>query len=329
MTYDTIKRILFRLNPQLAHRIVMKNLDWFTIFGFHEQLAPTPPEDPIRVMGLRFPNSVGLAAGFDANGECVNALGAFGFGHIEVGTFSAKPVARKQAVSLLRQNDSFVFRRKAIYPNEGIDRGLVNLKSADGFHLRGGILGINIGEDALSKTFFDDIACCLRKAYRRGDYFVLNAVGLSGDQTVKAVKTLIAERNKLLSESDLSQKPIAVKIAPELNTDALRYLLDALVLAGTNGLIVVGEKQDADPAFLLSGSVLSAPATESLFQVTNHLKNAIPVIASGGILSSSEAVSRLQAGAKLVQLFSGFVDQGPLLVTQCVRAAQQQRQKNL
>lgn len=321
MRFDTIKKLLSLLTPERAHRLVLANLDWFTIFGLHETLAPTPPEDPVHVMGIRFPNPIGLAAGFDTNGECVNALGAFGFGFIEVGTVSALRIRADLAVRRLQNGDRLSLASLPVFPNLGIDAVLKNLKSADGFHLRGGVLGINLGLDSKKTPDSLDRLCrCLRKAYKRGDYFVLNTTGLTPEEIFRSAKMLVASRSALLDEKPAIRKPLAVKIAPSPDTDYLHSLTDELLDIGVDGIIVGGRLADRQTSEVLSGAALSDVALHSLRSVADRVKDAVPIIACGGIRSAQDAVCRIQAGASLLEILTGFVESGPLLINECINA---------
>ena len=147
MLYSLCRRVLFSLQPETAHQLTMANLDWAVHFGLHKYLTHTPDENPIEVMGLRFPNTIGLAAGMDKNGTRVSAFGGLGFGHVEIGAITplAQPGNPKPCCFRVIPAKGIINRMG--FNNEGCDKVIQNLRSADAFRLRGGILGINIGKN--------------------------------------------------------------------------------------------------------------------------------------------------------------------------------------
>ena len=167
MLYKLAKSILFQMQPETAHHVIMANLDWITTLGLHKLLTHTPPEDPVEVMGIRFPNTIGLAAGMDKDGERVSAFGALGFGHVEIGTITpvAQPGNPKPRCFRVIPAEGIVNRMG--FNNVGCEQVLRNLKSADAFHLRGGVLGINIGKNAVTpiENAISDFRICLAKSY--------------------------------------------------------------------------------------------------------------------------------------------------------------------
>ena len=319
MRFATVKKLLDCLSAQRAHRLVLNNLDWFTVFGLSAEMAPTPPEDPVWAMGIRFPNTVGLAAGFDTNGECISSLGSFGFGHIEVGSVSPLPIPGSFDVRR-EKKDGLTLSYERPIVNAGIDNVLVNLKSADAYHLRGGVLGINLRlTQSQTESSYSNLALCFEKAYKKADYVTLNAAELSVEDSVRAMSRLLEVRHRLLDSEPLKSKPIAVKIAPEAK-DTLLPRLDALLEGGADAVIATSGKQSDDNRTYLSGRVLTDDALKMLFLVTQHIDKTVPVISCGGIRSGEDALCRIQAGACLVQLLTGFVEFGPALVYECIRA---------
>lgn len=176
MLYKLAKSVLFQMQPETAHHLIMENLDWVTSFGLHKLLTHTPPEDPVEVMGIRFPNTIGLAAGMDKDGERVSAFGALGFGHVEIGTITplAQPGNAKPRCFRVIPAEGIINRMG--FNNEGCDKVLKNLKSADAFKLRGGVLGINIGKNAVTpiENAVSDYRICLQKTYAKADYIAVN-----------------------------------------------------------------------------------------------------------------------------------------------------------
>ena len=176
MLYNIARRILFSMNPETAHHVIMANLDWAVQLGLTNLVTHMPDDDPIEVMGLRFPNTIGLAAGMDKDGERVSAFGGLGFGHVEIGTITplAQPGNPKPRLFRLIPAGGVINRMG--FNNEGVDKVLQNLRSADAFRLRGGILGINIGKNAVTpiENALSDYEKCLDKVYDAADYIAIN-----------------------------------------------------------------------------------------------------------------------------------------------------------
>ncbi len=176
MLYSLCRRVLFSMQPETAHNVTMANLDWATHLGLHKLLTHMPDEDPVEVMGLRFPNTIGLAAGMDKDGIRVNAFGALGFGHVEIGTITplAQPGNPKPRCFRVIPAKGIINRMG--FNNEGCDKVIENLRSADAFRLRGGILGINIGKNAVTpiENALSDYEKCLDKVYDHADYIAVN-----------------------------------------------------------------------------------------------------------------------------------------------------------
>ena len=248
MLYKLAKSVLFQMQPETAHHLIMENLDWVTSFGLHKLLTHTPPEDPVEVMGIRFPNTIGLAAGMDKDGERVSAFGALGFGHVEIGTITplAQPGNAKPRCFRVIPAEGIINRMG--FNNEGCDKVLKNLKSADAFKLRGGVLGINIGKNAVTpiENAVSDYRICLQKTYAKADYIAVNISSpntknlrtLQGDKPLcELLEALKTEREKIMETQGLAYKPIAVKLAPHLDNDAILRAVDHIVSYGMDAVI--------------------------------------------------------------------------------------------
>ena len=248
MLYKLAKSVLFQMQPETAHHLIMENLDWVTSFGLHKLLTHTPPEDPVEVMGIRFPNTIGLAAGMDKDGERVSAFGALGFGHVEIGTITplAQPGNAKPRCFRVIPAEGIINRMG--FNNEGCDKVLKNLKSADAFKLRGGVLGINIGKNAVTpiENAVSDYRICLQKTYAKADYIAVNISSpntknlrtLQGDKPLcELLEALKTEREKIMETQGLAYKPIAVKLAPDLDNDAILRAVDHIVSYGMDAVI--------------------------------------------------------------------------------------------
>ena len=298
-----------------------------------------PQEDPTVVMGIRFPNAVGLAAGMDVNADCVSAFGALGFGHIEVGPVCPTAQGVRTANDCVR-----IKLRQALVdatPSSscGVEQTLRNLRSADCFHLRGGILGINIEKNSVTavENCVNDYLFTFKQTYAKADYFCINLTSTEARTThllhsepilTGLLSALRDERSRLISEHDQPYKPIAVKISPDLSDDQLLRLADTVHSLNMDSIVGTSASNDcsvieglSNNAGLLSGRPLSERTTHCVARLTEHLGSQLPVIASGGVMTPNDVVEKLQAGASLVQLYSGLVYQGPSLVAECVEAA--------
>lgn len=347
MLYHTARRILFAMKPETAHAVTMGALDWIVHLGLHKLVTHFPNENPIEVMGLRFPNCIGLAAGMDKDGERVSAFGGLGFGHVEVGTITPLAQPGNPKPRLFRVIPAQGIINRMGFNNEGVDQVLKNLRSADAFRLRGGILGINIGKNAVTpiENALSDYEACLEKVYDHADYIAINISSpntknlrtLQEDEALDAlVKGIVDKREALKAERHGKHVPIAVKLAPDLENDAILRCVDTLIKHGIDGVIAtnttisrkkIQNMPHASETGGLSGAPLRDRSTEVVKLIAEHVMGEIPIIASGGVMSPSDAVEKMEAGAKLVQLYTGFIYEGPLLVANSVESIARWRAK--
>lgn len=337
--YTLARRVLFSLDPETAHNVTLANLDWVTRLGLHRLVSRMPAEDPVEVMGLRFPNTVGLAAGMDKDGEHVTGFGALGFGHIEAGTVTPLPQPGNPQPRVFRLIPAQGVINRMGFNNQGVDQFVANLESAREYRAGGGIVGLNIGKNAVTpiENALDDYLIALRKVYTHGDYVAINISSpntknlraLQGDRELNALLAGLAEERARLTEQYGRRVPIAVKIAPDLADDEIRRCADALVAHGYDAIIATNTtiSRDAvkglpksEETGGLSGKPLTARSTEVVALLGRHLQGTLPIIGVGGIMSADDAVSKMQAGASLVQLYTGFIYRGPQLVADCVEA---------
>ena len=317
---QTALAILPHLTPETARKLTVRHLDWATTLGYTADITRVPAEDPVTVMGLRFPNRIGLAAGFDKEGTAVSALGSFGFGHVEVGTVFPKGHRSEPRHRIRRFNKDEAVTEIGHPDGIGLTAVEENLKSAQAYKLRGGILGINL---PLSDLTPDTVI----QAARSADYLTLNTDGLSAADITDHLTTL----TPVFQEKHC---PVALKLSPDLEDATFLKLLDiaadtvdALVLTGATQLGALGPTP-LPAGTRLSGAPLKERALSALRTAAEHLDGALPLIASGGILSENDVVERLDAGALLVQLFSGFIFHGPLFTADCADAAAHWAQKS-
>ncbi len=339
MNYSFLRRILFSMKPETAHRVVMANLDWVVHFGLHKKLVDFPIEDPVRVMGLRFPNAVGLAAGMTPDGRCVSAFGGLGFGFVEVGTVTPRegiPTAEPRRFRLLPV-DGFIHRECG--RSVDCDTMLANLKNADPFRLRGGLVGINIGHNALTapEDVLKDIEAAMEKVYAAADYIALSASSLTASADPDAFIAGAAKKRDALAETTGKRVPLVIKLSPDTDNDTLKKTVNTLIASGFDGVIAttssakILEDIHGMAHSLESGEVSGSPLFDRALEVVRLVReeagDKLAVIASGGILSGIDAVDMLNAGAQLVQLHTGLIYRGPALISECSDEIAQWRQR--
>ncbi len=332
--YPLARHALFKLDPEVAHDLSLgslKKLESVHLAGLFGQKVLKPRS----LLGLSFDNSVGLAAGLDKNGEYIDALAAMGFGFIEVGTVTprAQPGNPKPRMFRLPEHEALINRLG--FNNGGLDQFLANVQRAK----YRGVLGLNIGKnfDTPNEKAVDDYVTCLRGVYPHASYVTVNisspnTKGLRDLQATAALEkllsTLKAEQTTLAKKHKKSV-PMLLKIAPDLDQAAIKDIAALLLQYGFEGAVatnttisrdaVMGHRHAAE-AGGLSGKPVFSPSTEVLRQLVKALKGNIPVIGVGGIMSAEDAKLKMNAGASLVQLYTGFIYQGPALISDCANA---------
>ena len=290
---------------------------------------------PIRVMGLDFPNAVGLAAGLDKDGAHISALAALGFGFIEVGTVTLRGQSGNPAPRLFRLPEAQAIINRMGFNNLGVDNLVANVKKSP-FN---GILGINIGKnkDTPLTHAVDDYLACLDKVYTHASYVALNISSpntqnlreLQKDDALDALLSAIKLRQAALAEQHGKYVPIALKIAPDLDEAQIAAIAALLMVHQIDAVIATNTTlardavmglPHANEAGGLSGLPLRESSTRVIRALSHHLRGAVPIIGVGGIQSGADAVDKIAAGAQLVQLYSGLIYQGPSLISDCVDA---------
>jgi dihydroorotate dehydrogenase len=337
--YPLARSFLFALDPEVAHDLTLSKLDHAAALGLTRLVARRVPDLPVQAMGLTFRNPVGLAAGMDKNAAHIDALGSFGFGHIEAGTVTPLPQPGNPKPRLFRLVPAQALINRMGFNNDGVERFVANVKSQRRFRAAGGVLGLNIGKNAGTpmERAVDDYVAGLRAVYLEADYVAVNISSpntrdlraLQGErQLVGLLKALATTRNRLEDEHG-RRVPLAVKIAPDLDNKAIAPLADILVAHGVDGVIATNTTiardeikglAHADEVGGLSGRPLRGRATEVIDRLARHLKGRLPIIGVGGIMNGADAVEKMQAGATLVQIYTGFIYAGPDLVAGCVEA---------
>ncbi|MGG7667300.1 quinone-dependent dihydroorotate dehydrogenase [Yersinia sp. J1] len=333
MFYPIVKKALFQFNPERAHELTFRQLKRITGTPLEFLVRQSVPTKPVSCMGLSFKNPVGLAAGLDKNGDCIDALGAMGFGFIEVGTVTPLPQPGNDKPRLFRILEAEGLINRMGFNNLGVDNLVDNVKKS---HF-GGILGINIGKNKGTpvENGKDDYLICMDKVYPYAGYIAINisspnTPGLRSLQYGEALDDLLAAvKNK---QAELHQRhhkyvPVAVKIAPDLTEEELIQVADSLVKHNIDGVIATNTTLDrsliqglnyCEQSGGLSGRPLQSRSTEVIRRLSQELRGRLPIIGVGGIDSLMAAREKMAAGASLVQIYSGFIFRGPGLIKDIV-----------
>ena len=333
--YTLLRPALFRLSPETAHHLTLASLQAACSLGLSGLIAPRIADDPRTVMGLSFPNPVGLAAGLDKNGECIDGLAALGFGFLEVGTITPLPQPGNPKPRLFRLPEASAIINRMGFNNHGVDALIANVKLAN-YH---GILGINIGKNAATpiEHAASDYLICLRKVYPHADYIAVNISSpntknlreLQNDAALNDLLAQLKHEQQILSDKHGKYVPIALKIAPDLTDEQIAQIARLLMQHSLDGVIAtnttlsregVEHLPHAGETGGLSGLPVRDKSNRVIRKLAAQLQGALPIIGVGGILSGADAVEKIQAGASLVQIYSGLIYRGPALVKEC-RAA--------
>ena len=334
MLYPIARTALFALDPEVAHHVALHSLKKLHRLNLSRLIGSTLSA-PHNVMGLKFDNPVGLAAGLDKNGEYVDALAALGFGFIEVGTVTPRPQLGNPKPRMFRLTENEALINRLGFNNQGLDAFVANVQRAK-FQ---GVLGLNIGKnfDTPIEKSVDDYVICLNGVYRFASYVTVNisspnTKGLrdlqAAEQLQKLLSTLKAEQARL-AKKHKKHVPLVLKIAPDLDLKAIREIAALTLENNFEGIIAtnttisrdaVRDHPLAKEVGGLSGKPLFSPSTEVLRELVKALKGNIPVIGVGGIMSGADAKTKMNAGAALVQIYTGFIYHGPNLIRDSVRA---------
>ncbi|SFH37645.1 dihydroorotate oxidase A [Nitrosospira sp. Nsp14] len=333
MHYSLIRPLLFSLDPETAHRVTFKALEAARRLGL--PLAEPVPCPPRTIMGLDFPNPVGMAAGLDKDGEHIDALAALGFGFIEIGTVTPRPQAGNPKPRLFRLPQAEAIINRMGFNNQGIDRLLANVRQAD----YRGILGINIGKNFYTpvENAAEDYLVCLRKAYRYAGYIAVNISSpntphlrqLQNAEELSELLYLLKLNQQKLADEHGKYTPIAVKIAPDLEPAQIDAIAALLMKHQVDGVIAtnttlsrsgVETLRHRDEVGGMSGAPLRQRATAVIRRLHAALQGALPIIGVGGIMSAADAKEKMEAGASLIQIYSGLIYRGPVLVGEIAQA---------
>ncbi|HEX4870517.1 MAG TPA: quinone-dependent dihydroorotate dehydrogenase [Moraxellaceae bacterium] len=334
MLYSLARQLLFRFDPETAHHLALQGIGLAEKLGFLALLPPVP-ENPVEVMGLRFPNPVGLAAGLDKNGDCIDGLAALGFGFIEIGTVTPRPQPGNPRPRLFRLPEARAIINRMGFNNLGVDHLVGRVERSD----YRGVLGINIGKnfDTPLEKAADDYLACLDKVYAHASYVTVNisspnTKGLRTLQSGDALAALLEplkNRQAQLASRHGRHVPLAVKIAPDLEAadvevvaeQLLRHEIEAVIATNTTlGRAGVEHLRHGGETGGLSGDPVRAASTRVLRELASALGGKLAVIGVGGISDGASAAEKIQAGADLVQVYTGFIYEGPQLVRDAAAA---------
>lgn len=332
MLYSLARPLLFSLDPERAHELSLSMLKTAHKFGMMQQKIPAKP---VNCMGIEFPNPVGLAAGLDKNGAYIDALAGMGFGFIEIGTVTPRAQSGNPKPRLFRLAQSKAIINRMGFNNDGVDQLIANVKAAK-FK---GILGINIGKNADTpvEDATSDYLICLEKVYNYASYVTVNisspnTKNLRSLQSGHALTELLESlKSKQLELAEQYQHyvPLVLKVAPDLTATDIEFIASQLIQFKIDGLIVtnttlsregVEGQTHAEEAGGLSGAPVYEKSTACLQAFAEHLNGQVALIGVGGILAAEQAQAKQQAGAQLVQLYSGLIYTGPELIKECVTA---------
>ncbi|HSG93402.1 MAG TPA: quinone-dependent dihydroorotate dehydrogenase [Methylotenera sp.] len=328
-TYSLLKPLIFQIDAEAAHDLTLKSLKYAEKSGLLKLYPAAPLCKPRQVMGITFPNAVGLAAGLDKNGAVIDGMAALGFGFIEIGTITPRPQPGNPKPRLFRVKEAQGIVNRFGFNNLGVDHLIENVKAAK----YKGVLGINIGKnfDTPNERAVDDYLICMRKVYAYASYITVNisspnTKNLRALQEKEALSDLLAtlkQEQLILAQTHGRYVPVALKIAPDLVLEQVNEIADLLVLHKIDAVIatnttlardMVQGMQNANETGGLSGAPVREKSTLVIQQLSQRLQGALPIIGVGGILSGADAVEKIAAGASLVQVYSGLIYKGPKLV---------------
>ncbi|MGI5310312.1 quinone-dependent dihydroorotate dehydrogenase [Rheinheimera sp. WS51] len=333
MFYPLAKKLMFACDAEWSHNFALGSLNKLAHSPFSLLWKQDLPVKPVTVAGIRFDNAVGLAAGLDKNAECIDAFGQMGFGFVEVGTVTPKPQLGNDKPRIFRLPASQAIINRMGFNNKGVDYLVENVKKAQ----YKGVLGINIGKnkDTPNEQGKDDYIHCMRKVYMHASYITVNisSPNTPGLRDLQFGDALLDLLNSIKNEQlDLQAKydkyvPIFIKIAPDMDEIAVQQVAQTLLQSQMDGVVAtnttleraaVAGQQHANEAGGLSGLPVKDKSTEVIRQLRAAVGKEMPIIGVGGIHDADSAIEKLQAGANLVQVYTGFIYQGPNLIKQIV-----------
>ena len=337
--YALPRPFLFGIDPEQAHELTLHALARLQNTPAQCLWSQKRVDDPLLLAGLKFPNRIGLAAGLDKNGRCIDGLGAMGFGFIEVGTVTPKAQPGNDKPRMFRLTEADALINRLGFNNEGLASFLANVQRARSFRANGGIVGLNIGKNAATpiERAADDYLLALKGVFPHADYIAVNISSpntknlreLQSDAALDALLSSLQECKLKLETAAKRQVPMLVKIAPDLDEAQVAVIARTLQANGIDGVIATNTTIARDAVKGLrhaeeAGGLSGRPVFEASNKVIRLLRSALggnyPIIGVGGVLSGADARTKLQAGADLVQIYTGLIYKGPALVPECAAA---------
>jgi dihydroorotate dehydrogenase len=339
LPYALARPFLFGLDAERAHELTLDAIAHLQHTPLQCLWAQPRIADPVTLAGLRFPNRIGLAAGLDKNGRCIDGLGAMGFGFVEVGTVTPLPQPGNPAPRLFRLTSAQALINRLGFNNQGLQTFIANVKRARSFRAGGGVLGLNIGKNATTpiERALDDYLLGLDGVYPHADYITVNISSpnthglrsLQNDAALDALLAPLTQRRDALAQEHRRTVPMFVKIAPDLNDAQITAVAATLKRHGIDGAIATNTtvSRDAVRGLVHSeeiGGLSGAPLRDASNRVLQALRAELgpqfPLIGVGGVLSGADARAKREAGADLVQIYTGLIYKGPALVGECAAA---------
>ena len=339
--YGLARQFLFQMDAEVAHDLTMSALALTQNSPLQLAYCQSRVDDPIELAGLTFPNRVGMAAGLDKNARCIDGLAAMGFGFIEVGTVTPLPQPGNPKPRMFRLPAAGAIINRLGFNNQGLDTFITNVqKSAVRRDPKNPLLlGLNIGKNAATpiENATDDYLKCLQGVYPHADYIVINISSpntknlrsLQSDEALDALLGAIAGKREVLAQSYGKRKPVFVKIAPDLDEDQVNLIAHALRKHAMDGVIATNTTLSRDAVQNMqygteTGGLSGIPVRELSNRVIRQLRTALgptfPIIGVGGIMNAEDALSKIKAGADVVQIYTGLIYRGPQLVREAALA---------
>lgn len=339
--YPLARPFLFNLEPEAAHDLTLNQLAQTQNTWFDRVYRQPWVADPVQLAGLTFPNRVGMAAGLDKNAKCIDGLGAMGFGFVEVGTVTPLAQPGNDKPRMFRLPEAKALINRLGFNNQGLDAFVANVKKSR-FRNQGRLLGLNIGKNAITpiERATDDYLIGLSGVYEHADYVTVNISSpntknlrsLQTDQALDQLLSALNERKLALTEQYKKRVPVFLKIAPDLDDAQIAVIAQSLIKHQMDGVIAtnttlsreaVKGMQHGDETGGLSGAPVLAGSNRVIRLLRQHLGPQFPIIGVGGILSGYDAVSKIEAGADVVQIYTGLIYKGPALVHDVAKSLKQ------
>jgi dihydroorotate dehydrogenase len=339
LPYALARPFLFGLDPERAHDMTLAAIA--SLQNTPAQCAWAQPrvDDPVTLAGLRLRNRIGLAAGLDKNGRCIDGLGAMGFGFIEVGTVTPRAQPGNPRPRMFRLPARQALINRLGFNNDGLDAFVANVRRARSFRAGGGILGLNIGKNATTpiERAADDYLAALAAVYPHADYVTVNISSpntknlraLQSDAALDALLGAVQARRESLAREHRRRVPVFVKIAPDLDEAQIQLIAQTLRRHGIDGVVATNTTiardavqglPHAGEAGGLSGAPVFEPSNRVIRLLRAALGPAFPIVGVGGVMRGADAAAKLDAGADLVQIYTGLIYRGPALVPEAARA---------